>query len=139
MILYFHSTSAPHSGQEGEVVSNETPWPRLCASPNISSNSGSYQRYCRLLHNRFGQIYRVIAGPERILPRPLGGLGDAPGEGPDRHDLLGDYERVWNASTSGWTWDAVGYPATPNPPFAGQAMDEAIGTFASRPPRASSA
>lgn len=45
--------------------------------------------------------------------------------------ILGWLGLLWNASTSGRSWDAVGYPATPNPPFTGQAMDEAIGTFAS--------
>jgi V8-like Glu-specific endopeptidase len=38
---------------------------------------------------------------------------------------------LWNAATSGRTWDAVGYPATPNPPFNGNVMDEALGTVAS--------
>jgi V8-like Glu-specific endopeptidase len=38
---------------------------------------------------------------------------------------------LWNASTSGRTWDAVGYPGTPNPPFNGNVMDEAVGTVAS--------
>jgi V8-like Glu-specific endopeptidase len=37
---------------------------------------------------------------------------------------------LWNASTTGRVWDAVGYPATPNPPFDGSKMDEALGTFA---------
>jgi V8-like Glu-specific endopeptidase len=37
---------------------------------------------------------------------------------------------LWNASTAGRIWDAVGYPATPNPPFSGNTMDEAIGTSA---------
>lgn len=52
-------------------------------------------------------------------------VDNAPGQ------LLGWLGLLWNASTSGRTWDAVGYPATPNPPFSGQAMDEAVGTFAS--------
>src|SRR5262245_61240377 len=38
---------------------------------------------------------------------------------------------LWNAATSGRTWDAVGYPATPSPPFNGSAMDEALGSVAS--------
>ena len=38
---------------------------------------------------------------------------------------------LWNASNSGRTWDAVGYPATPAPPFNGSTMDEAVGTAAS--------
>ena len=37
---------------------------------------------------------------------------------------------LWNASTAGRVWDAVGYPATPNPPFSGNAMDETVGTVA---------
>jgi V8-like Glu-specific endopeptidase len=45
--------------------------------------------------------------------------------------LVGWLGLLWNASTSGRSWDAVGYPATPNPPFAGQTMDEAPGMFAS--------
>ena len=36
---------------------------------------------------------------------------------------------LWNASTAGRIWDAVGYPATPNPPFNGNAMCQAIGTY----------
>lgn len=52
-------------------------------------------------------------------------IDNAPGQ------ILGWLGLLWNASTSGRSWDAVGYPGTPNPPFTGQAMDEAIGTFAS--------
>ena len=77
MILFPYSTSAPHSGQEGEVVSNETPWPKRYTNPNTSSDSGSYQHYWVLIHNMFGQIYRVIAG-EANSPRPFGGLGQRP-------------------------------------------------------------
>jgi V8-like Glu-specific endopeptidase len=42
-------------------------------------------------------------------------------------NLLGWLGTLWNANTSGRTWDAVGYPATPNPPFSGNTMDSAIG------------
>jgi hypothetical protein len=45
-------------------------------------------------------------------------------------DPLGWLGLLWNASTSGRTWDAVGYPATPSPPFNGNRMDEARGTYA---------
>ncbi len=38
---------------------------------------------------------------------------------------------LWNAPTSGRTWTAVGYPATPNPPFNGNTMEEAVGTMKS--------
>ena len=38
---------------------------------------------------------------------------------------------LWNAPTAGRIWEAVGYPATPNPPFDGSAMDSAVGTFQS--------
>jgi hypothetical protein len=36
----------------------------------------------------------------------------------------------WNAPTSGRTWRAVGYPATPSPPFNGNTMDECVGGYA---------
>jgi hypothetical protein len=36
---------------------------------------------------------------------------------------------LWNASTTGRIWEAVGYPATPNPPFNGNTMDHTVGTF----------
>ncbi len=36
----------------------------------------------------------------------------------------------WNAPTAGRSWRAVGYPATPNPPFNGNTMDEAVGGYA---------
>ena len=52
-------------------------------------------------------------------------IDNAPGQ------ILGWLGLLWNANTSDRSWDAVGYPATPNPPFTGEAMDEAIGTFAS--------
>ncbi len=42
---------------------------------------------------------------------------------------LGWLGMLWNASTSGRSWEAVGYPATPNPPYNGAVMDEALGTF----------
>src|SRR5262249_5095085 len=45
-------------------------------------------------------------------------------------DAVGWLGLLWNASTAGRLWDAVGYPATPNPPFNGNTMDEARGTFA---------
>lgn len=44
---------------------------------------------------------------------------------------LGWLGLLWNAATSGRTWDAVGYPATPSPPFNGNVMDEALGMVAS--------
>lgn len=37
---------------------------------------------------------------------------------------------LWNAATAGRIWDAVGYPATPNPPYNGNVMDETVGTVA---------
>jgi V8-like Glu-specific endopeptidase len=46
-------------------------------------------------------------------------------------NIIGWLGLLWNASTSGRTWDAVGYPATPNPPFNGAVMDHAVGQFAS--------
>ncbi len=45
-------------------------------------------------------------------------------------DQIGWLGLLWNASTSGRVWDAVGYPATPNPPFSGNTMDESLGTAA---------
>jgi V8-like Glu-specific endopeptidase len=38
---------------------------------------------------------------------------------------------LWNAPTANRTWDAVGYPGQPSPPFNGNTMDEALGQFAS--------
>lgn len=49
----------------------------------------------------------------------------APGNQVGRLGLL------WNAVTAGRVWDAVGYPATPSPPFDGNKMDEALGTVQS--------
>ena len=45
-------------------------------------------------------------------------------------DGVGWLGLIWNASTSGRTWDAVAYPALPNPPFDGHTMCEARGTAA---------
>ena len=45
-------------------------------------------------------------------------------------DAVGWLGLLWNASTSGRVWNAVGYPATPSPPFNGNTMDEAQGMFA---------
>ena len=44
---------------------------------------------------------------------------------------LGYLGTLWNADTTNRSWDAVGYPATPNPPFDGSTMDEALGQYAS--------
>ncbi len=44
-------------------------------------------------------------------------------------DAVGWLGLLWNASTAGRTWDALGYPATPSPPFTGNTMDEARGSF----------
>ncbi len=44
-------------------------------------------------------------------------------------NALGWLGLLWNADTAGRTWDAVGYPATPNPPFDGSTMNEAFGTM----------
>jgi V8-like Glu-specific endopeptidase len=43
-------------------------------------------------------------------------------------NIVGWLGLLWNAATAGRTWHAVGYPATPAPPFNGNTMDEAIGT-----------
>ena len=42
---------------------------------------------------------------------------------------LGWLGTLWNASTANRTWDAIGYPAEPNPPFNGNAMDQAAGQY----------
>ena len=44
-------------------------------------------------------------------------------------NALGWLGTLWNASTSGRTWTAIGYPAEPNPPFEGNTMDEATGQY----------
>jgi hypothetical protein len=44
-------------------------------------------------------------------------------------DSVGWLGLLWNANTAGRSWNAVGYPATPHPPFDGNTMDEARGTF----------
>ncbi len=46
-------------------------------------------------------------------------------------DAVGWQGLLWNAATAGRSWNAVGYPAQPNPPFNGNAMDETIGSFVS--------
>jgi V8-like Glu-specific endopeptidase len=46
-------------------------------------------------------------------------------------NIIGWLGTLWNAPTGGRTWDAVGYPATPNPPFNGNVMDECLGQVAS--------
>jgi len=46
-------------------------------------------------------------------------------------NIIGWLGTLWNAPTAGRTWDAVGYPATPNPPFNGNVMDECVGSVAS--------
>ena len=56
------------------------------------------------------------------------GMAWMPGTPGSRVSWLG---LLWNAPTAGRVWDAVGYPATPNPPFNGNTMDEALGTVAS--------
>ena len=48
-----------------------------------------------------------------------------------RETIIGWLGTLWNAPTAGRTWDAVGYPATPNPPFNGNVMDECVGSVAS--------
>lgn len=45
-------------------------------------------------------------------------------------DSLGWLGLLWNVATAGRSWDAVGYPATPNPPFNGNTMCEARGVVA---------
>ena len=38
---------------------------------------------------------------------------------------------LWNAPTTDRTWDAIGYPATPNPSIDGNTMEQALGRYAS--------
>jgi V8-like Glu-specific endopeptidase len=52
-------------------------------------------------------------------------IPDAPG------NQIGWLGTLWNAPTANRTWDAVGYPGLPTPPFNGNAMDEAVGQYAS--------
>ena len=42
---------------------------------------------------------------------------------------LGWLGTLWNAPTSNRTWNAVGYPALPNPPFNGNTMDGTNGQY----------
>ena len=46
-------------------------------------------------------------------------------------NIIGWLGLLWNAPTANRTWDAVGYPATPSPPFNGNVMDECLGQVAS--------
>jgi V8-like Glu-specific endopeptidase len=50
-------------------------------------------------------------------------INNAPG------NQLGWLGMLWNASTTGRIWEAIGYPGTPNPPFNGNTMDHTVGTF----------
>ena len=45
-------------------------------------------------------------------------------------NMIGWLGTLWNAPTSNRSWDAVGYPALPNPPFNGNTMDHAVGQYA---------
>ena len=42
---------------------------------------------------------------------------------------LGWVGLVWDLPTAGRTWEAVGYPRSPNPPFTGQVMESSISTL----------
>jgi V8-like Glu-specific endopeptidase len=42
---------------------------------------------------------------------------------------LGWIGTCWNVGTSGRTWDAIGYPGAPNPPFTGGTMDQVSGQY----------
>ncbi len=44
---------------------------------------------------------------------------------PSHH--IGWLGMLWNASTANRTWEAVGYPGTPDPPFSGYEMMECVG------------
>jgi V8-like Glu-specific endopeptidase len=43
--------------------------------------------------------------------------------------LLGWLGLAWNQSKTDRTWNAVGYPGKPDPPFNGKTMEEAFGTY----------
>ena len=47
----------------------------------------------------------------------------------DAGKLLGWLGLAWNQSKTDRTWNAVGYPDKPAPPFNGKAMEEASGTY----------
>jgi V8-like Glu-specific endopeptidase len=45
-------------------------------------------------------------------------------------NIIGWLGLAWNVPTANRIWDAVGYPATPSPPFNGNVMDECLGQVA---------
>lgn len=76
-------------------------------------------------YNYLGAWTGWTSGGNRAFDYGMAWFNSAPGNN------IGWLGLLWNAATAGRTWHAVGYPATPNPPFNGAVMDEAVGTVAS--------
>lgn len=92
--------------------------------PSYPSRSTSDPAY-RFSYNYLAAWTAWTQNGNRAFDYGMVWIDSAPGQS------VGWLGLLWNASTSGRTWDAIGYPATPNPPFDGEAMDEAVGTFVS--------
>lgn len=92
--------------------------------PSYPSRASSDANY-RFTYNYVAAWTAWTQHGDRAYDYGMVWLNAAPG------NSLGWLGMLWNASTNGRTWEAVGYPATPSPPYNGQVMDNAVGTFQS--------
>lgn len=132
--LFFTQGGAGYSGSAALVAPNVLLTAGHCVyNGGWSTNMSFYPSYGKRAANdpayhfacgRLACRTSWIQHSDRAHDYGMVWIGAAPG------NIVGWLGLLWNAPTAGRVWDAVGYPATPNPPFDGNTMDEAIGTVA---------
>lgn len=109
----------------GHCVFNDGAWSTNVAFyPSYPSRGSSDANY-KFTYNYVAAWTAWTQHGSRAYDYGMVWLNAAPG------NSLGWLGMLWNASTDGRTWEAVGYPATPSPPYNGQVMDNAVGNFQS--------
>lgn len=134
--IFFNQGSGGFAGSACMVAPNVLLTAGHCVFENgvWSTNMAFFPSYGKRASN--DPMYRIPCGRlgawttwtqhgDRAHDYALVWMGSNPG------NVIGWLGLMWNAGTAGRVWDAVGYPAAPNPPFNGNNMCEALGTVAS--------
>ncbi len=133
--IFFNQGGGGFAGSAAMVAPNVLLTAGHCVYGNggWSSNMTFYPSYGKRANNdpvrvvpcgRLSAWTGYTTGGNRAFDYGLVWMGTTPG------NIIGWLGLLWNAPTANRLWEAVGYPATPHPPFDGNTMDSTVGGFA---------
>ena len=131
--IYFNQSGGSYSGSAAMVAPNVLLTAGHCVygGGHWSTNMVFYPSYgtrtatdpaYRFNCGRLSCRTSYVQNGNRAHDYALVWMGAAPG------NVVGWLGLLWGASTAGRVWEAVGYPATPHPPYDGSTMEAAVGS-----------